>query len=166
MLPLEHTEIGMKNNFVSNTDTCTPSYRKREKGFAGFGLMEYMVIGSIIIAVITSFIWPMIRNNNENQTANQIVFSITAISQAAFDSPYGAANDYTGSSASDLDSFLPEGFSWTVNGDTLTYAVNSNPTKFDISIPVTNPRVLDRLKAKYKSSQYSVAGTTFTVTGP
>lgn len=153
---------------VKSNSMKTPiGRRKRQGGFAGFGILEYAVIGAGIVAFLVTLILPSIKNFNDNQTANDIMFAITTVSQAAYDSPYGIANDYTGSTASDLSSFLPEGFSWRrKNGQTLTYAPNSNPTKFDLSIQIPNQRVLDRVEAKYDASQYSVSGTTITVTGP
>ncbi|MCC4820654.1 hypothetical protein LMH81_29490, partial [Vibrio lentus] len=76
-------------------------------------------------------------------------------------------SNFTGIAWSDLTNFLPEGFLRRAsNGSDYDIAVNADNTKYDASLVITDTRVMEKVKAKLKTNQYTVTGTKITLTGP
>lgn len=141
---------------------------KKQLGMGGLGIIELLLVIGFIAALATKFVLPMLSQKTESEMAAEITHGITLITQAAYDSECGTVNDYSTCDFDSLTNFLPQGFSRRAsNGKDYGFsAAPSNPTKFVVSIDVEDERVLSRIKSKLKTGQYSVSGTTFSVTGP
>jgi len=140
---------------------------KKQAGLMGLAFIELFAVFAILVGIAASFLYPMIKNGQETAQATKIILGFQTLTQAAYDSPYGVASNYTGIKFSDLPDYLPATFSQRAeNGEDYEIKVNSNPTRFDASLDIPNDRVRARVMSKYDSSQYTVTGTTFTITGP
>lgn len=141
--------------------------KKKQSGFLGLGVVEIIAIIAGVLALGSLIVYPAIKNFNENTEATKIISGLAIINEAVAATDYGTVSNYTGLTWSDLPNFLPVGFlQRAANGSDYDVAVNTDTTKFDTSITISNDRVLDRVKAKYTPTQYTVTGNKFTVTGP
>lgn len=141
--------------------------KKKQGGFMGMGIAEYAAIIAVALGVVATILYPAIRNWQETSQATKIIAGFQTINQATFDSEYGTRSNYTGVKWSDLPNHLPENFAQRAeNGEDYDVTVNTNPTKFNMTLDIPAVRVMARVKSRYDSTQYSVTGDTITIVGP
>ncbi len=144
-----------------------PGSVKRQAGIMGLTLIEVVAAISFMLVIGSMFIVPIIKNGNETAQATKIILGFSQLSGAANSSSYATENDFTGISIPNVVNHLPENYSVrAANGQDYSLEVNSNPTKYDMSLSIPNERIRERVMAQFNPSQYTVAGTTFTLVGP
>ena len=141
---------------------------KKQAGFLGLGIVELIAIVAGVLTLGATLVYPAIKNFNESNDAAEIVSTFAIINEAVNATQYATISNYAGLKWDDLPNLLPVGFiNRAPNASAYTVNVHEGDnTKFDISLPIANPRLLERVKAKYTPTQYKVTENKITITGP
>lgn len=141
--------------------------QKKQAGLFGLGVAETVALVAFFLGLGAVFIYPMIKNFNESAEATRILGGFVIVEEAVRSTNYATEANFTGLAWDDLVDFLPEGFLQRAsNGSDYDVAVNSDNTKYDTSLTIADNRVMEKVKAKLKTNQYTVTGTKITLTGP